>query len=242
MTELSAKKRAELPAKDFGLPEKARTKAAKKESGNYPMPDKAQARNAKSRAAQQQHAGKLTKRERERSTGKRIAYSTTSSYRESVPIKNSGAFAISSPVGYRKAGEMAKETVEVLVDNRQIGGPKTVRLGWNGDWRKLELSRRNVSSLTKALDKYWAAGRPVTADGQPVRGRRSRATTPSRGTQTARNPRSIHIWRSRTGLPYRLAAASPRTWSASTTKPTGARNDFGHEGIEIRRGATLAEP
>ena len=66
MTELNAKKRAELPAKDFGLPEKARTKAAKKESGYYPMPDKAHARNAKSRAAQQQHAGRLTKKEREK--------------------------------------------------------------------------------------------------------------------------------------------------------------------------------
>ena len=66
MAELSARKRAELPAKEFGLPEKARTKAAKKESGNYPMPDKKHARNAKSRAAQQQHAGNLTKSERER--------------------------------------------------------------------------------------------------------------------------------------------------------------------------------
>ena len=66
MSELSAKKRAELPAKDFGLPEKARTKAAKKESGNYPMPDKKHARNAKSRAAQQEHAGNLTKKEHER--------------------------------------------------------------------------------------------------------------------------------------------------------------------------------
>ena len=55
-----------LPAKDFGLPEKARTKDAKKESGNYPMPDKAHARNAKSRAAQQQKAGNLTKKEKER--------------------------------------------------------------------------------------------------------------------------------------------------------------------------------
>jgi hypothetical protein len=66
MAELSAKKRAKLPAKDFGLPEKARTTAAKKESGNYPMPDKAHARNAKARAAQQQRAGNLTKKERER--------------------------------------------------------------------------------------------------------------------------------------------------------------------------------
>ena len=66
MADLTAKKREKLPAKDFGLPEKARTKDAKKESGNYPMPDKAHARNAKSRAAQQQEAGNLTKKERER--------------------------------------------------------------------------------------------------------------------------------------------------------------------------------
>ena len=54
MAELSAKKREQLPAKEFGLPEKARTKDAKKESGNYPMPDKAHARNAKARAAQRE--------------------------------------------------------------------------------------------------------------------------------------------------------------------------------------------
>ncbi len=66
MADLSAKKREKLPAKDFGLPEKARTNAAKRQSGNYPMPDKAHARNAKARAAQQRDAGNLTKQERER--------------------------------------------------------------------------------------------------------------------------------------------------------------------------------
>jgi hypothetical protein len=66
MAELSARKRAKLPAKDFGLPEEARTEDAKKEGGNYPMPDKKHARNAKARAAQQQKAGNLTKAERER--------------------------------------------------------------------------------------------------------------------------------------------------------------------------------
>jgi hypothetical protein len=66
MADLTAKKREKLPSRDFGLPEKARTKDAKKESGNYPMPDKAHARNAKARAAQQQHAGNLTKKQRER--------------------------------------------------------------------------------------------------------------------------------------------------------------------------------
>lgn len=66
MAELSDRKREQLPAKDFGLPEKARTKADKKEGGNYPMPDKSHARNAKARAAQQRKAGHLTKAEEER--------------------------------------------------------------------------------------------------------------------------------------------------------------------------------
>ena len=66
MADLSAKKREKLPAKEFGLPEKARTKDAKKESGNYPMPDKAHARNAKSRAAQARKAGNLSKKDEER--------------------------------------------------------------------------------------------------------------------------------------------------------------------------------
>lgn len=66
MADLSPDKREKLPAKDFGLPEKARSKDAKKESGNYPMPDKAHARNAKARAAQQRKAGNLTKAEQAR--------------------------------------------------------------------------------------------------------------------------------------------------------------------------------
>jgi len=66
MADLNAKKREKLPAKDFGLPEKAKTKDAKKEPGNYPMPDKAHARNAKARAAQQKKAGNLTQEELDR--------------------------------------------------------------------------------------------------------------------------------------------------------------------------------
>jgi hypothetical protein len=64
--DLSPSKRAKLPAKDFGLPERARTPEAKKESGNYPMPDKAHARNAKARAAQQRKSGNLTKAQQEK--------------------------------------------------------------------------------------------------------------------------------------------------------------------------------
>jgi hypothetical protein len=66
MSQVSDRKRASMPSKDFGLPEKARTTEQKKESGNYPMPDKAHARNAKARAEQQYERGNLTKDELER--------------------------------------------------------------------------------------------------------------------------------------------------------------------------------
>src|SRR5262245_9337963 len=66
MAGLTTDKRAKLPSKDFGLPEKARTTRQKKQSGNYPMPDKPHARNAKARAEQQYERGRLDKDELER--------------------------------------------------------------------------------------------------------------------------------------------------------------------------------
>ena len=66
MADLDADDREKIPTREFGLPEKARSKKAKKQSGNYPMPDKAHARNAKSRAARAQRAGNLTKEDQER--------------------------------------------------------------------------------------------------------------------------------------------------------------------------------
>lgn len=66
MAGLTTKKRARTATKKFGLPEKARSTAAKKESGNYPMPDKAHARAAKARSSQQLKAGSLTRTEKKR--------------------------------------------------------------------------------------------------------------------------------------------------------------------------------
>jgi len=63
MSELTEKDRAKLPSKEFGLPEKARTAEAKKQTGNYPMPDREHAISAKSRARKQRKAGNLTKDE-----------------------------------------------------------------------------------------------------------------------------------------------------------------------------------
>jgi hypothetical protein len=66
MSKLTPAKRAKLPAKVFGLPEKARTTDAKKETGNYPMPDKGHAISAKRLSKKNKQDGNLTKDEFDR--------------------------------------------------------------------------------------------------------------------------------------------------------------------------------
>ena len=66
MAKLNAKQRANLPAKAFGLPEKAGSAKAKKESGNYPIPDEDHAISAKRLSRKQRKDGNLTKDEFER--------------------------------------------------------------------------------------------------------------------------------------------------------------------------------
>lgn len=56
MSELKAKTRNKLPAKDFAEPEKRA----------YPIEDKAHARNAKARASQAVKAGQMSKAEEKR--------------------------------------------------------------------------------------------------------------------------------------------------------------------------------
>ena len=66
MAKLTPTQRAKLAAKKFGLPEKARTADAKKETGNYPIPDKGHAISAKRLARKNRKDGNLTKDEFER--------------------------------------------------------------------------------------------------------------------------------------------------------------------------------
>ena len=63
MAKLTAKQREQLPAKAFGLPERARSKKARRESGNYPMPDRDHAISAIRRSERERRRGNLTKDE-----------------------------------------------------------------------------------------------------------------------------------------------------------------------------------
>jgi hypothetical protein len=66
MSKLTPTQRAKLPAKKFGLPEKARTTEARKETGNYPMPDRDHAISAKRLSRKNRKDGNLTKDEFDR--------------------------------------------------------------------------------------------------------------------------------------------------------------------------------
>ena len=61
MAKLTERQRANLEPKQFGLPEKARTPEARKETGNYPMPDKGHAISAVRLAKTNRKDGKLSK-------------------------------------------------------------------------------------------------------------------------------------------------------------------------------------
>ena len=66
MAKLTPKQRGKLPARAFGLPERARTDDVRKETGNYPIPDRGHAISAKRLSRQQRKAGNLTGDEFER--------------------------------------------------------------------------------------------------------------------------------------------------------------------------------
>ena len=95
---------------------------------------------------------------------------------------------------------MAKATVDVLVDDLDGSeGVETVQIGWNGDWRELDLSKKNLASLSKAFDKYWNVSRPVSAKGRTSR-RRRRKTSSSRSVKAGRDPKVIRAWAMDNGI------------------------------------------
>ena len=109
---------------------------------------------------------------------------------------------------------MAKTLVEVLVDDLDgTEAVESVRLGWNGQWRQLELSERNLAALSKAIDRFWDAGRPVKGD---VAARR-RAGTATAG----RDPRAIRVWAAENRIAVPARGRIPREIEDRYNEATG---------------------
>ncbi len=96
---------------------------------------------------------------------------------------------------------MAKATVEVLVDDLDGSeAVETIQLGWNGEWRELDLSKRNRAGLTRVFDKYWNAARPTTENAPRRRKRRAKAA-PRKASNKKRDPKAIRAWANDNGVP-----------------------------------------
>src|SRR5437764_6923 len=111
---------------------------------------------------------------------------------------------------------MAKTVVEVLVDDLDgTEAVESVRLGWNGQWRQLELSERNLAALSKAIDRFWDAGRPVRGD----------VSAPRRRSSTAagdRDPRAIRLWAAENGIAVPSRGRIPREVEERYKEATGS--------------------
>jgi hypothetical protein len=91
---------------------------------------------------------------------------------------------------------MVKSLVEVLVDDLDgTEAVESVMLGWNGQWRRIELSEKNLAALSKAVDRFWEAGRPVTD-----RGGASRRARGARADKNGRDPKAIRAWAAANGI------------------------------------------
>ena len=120
---------------------------------------------------------------------------------------------------------MAKATVEVLIDDLDGSeATETVTIGWNGDWRELDLSKRNLASLSKTLDKYWNVGRPVSSNRRPTtrRSRQKNTASTRRAVKAKRDPKMIRAWATQNGIAIpargRIPADVERQYNEATRR------------------------
>jgi nucleoid-associated protein Lsr2 len=121
----------------------------------------------------------------------------------STGAASSAAVAAEQPDSVASASKgkvMAKATVDVLVDDLDGSeAVETVRIGWNGDWRELDLSKRNLASLSKALDRYWNVSRTFSPNRRSSR-RRPNAASSSPAAKAERDPKLIRAWATANGI------------------------------------------
>src|SRR4051794_37259282 len=90
---------------------------------------------------------------------------------------------------------MAREVIERITDDLDgAEEAQTVQIGWQGEWREIDLGERNLAAFAKGFDRYWEAARPVRARSTSARaGRTSRSSG-------KRDPRAIRVWAHENGV------------------------------------------
>jgi hypothetical protein len=115
---------------------------------------------------------------------------------------------------------MAKKIIETVTDD--LDGSEadhTIQLGWEGEWRELDLNQKNLDALAKVFDRYWDVARPeASATG---RSRRRRASGPR---QAARDFDLVQLreWAGRNGVNIPSRGRIPRS-TVEQYKAAGGR-------------------
>jgi hypothetical protein len=91
---------------------------------------------------------------------------------------------------------VAREVFERIIDDLDGSeGAETVRIGWQGEWREIDLGDKNLIALSKGFDRFWEVARPVRAsNGQGRSGRRAGGST------NGRDPKAIRAWAAANGV------------------------------------------
>jgi hypothetical protein len=91
---------------------------------------------------------------------------------------------------------VAREVFERITDDLDGSeGAETVRIGWQGEWREIDLGEKNLSALSRGFDRFWEAARPVRASNGSSR----RGGGASRSTN-GRDPKVIRAWALQNGI------------------------------------------
>jgi len=104
---------------------------------------------------------------------------------------------------------MAKKIIETVTDD--VDGSvadHTIQLGWEGEWRELDLNQKNLDALAKVFDRYWDVARPEATGTSRARRRSgggSRQAT--RGFDLAQ----LREWAGRNGVSIPQRGRIPRT-------------------------------
>jgi hypothetical protein len=104
---------------------------------------------------------------------------------------------------------MAKKIIETVTDDLDGSvADHTIQLGWEGEWRELDLNQKNLDALAKVFDRYWDAARP-----QPSGSARSSRRRGAPGTRQANRDfdlAQLREWAGRNGVGIPQRGRIPR--------------------------------
>jgi hypothetical protein len=126
--------------------------------------------------------------------------------------------------GSRGESRDGKEVIEQLTDD--VDGSEadhTVLIGWEGEWRGIDLSQKNIDALAKVFDRYWEAARKHHSGATTARGRRRQAVQQQRRGERDFDMAQLREWAAVNVSPCPNGGAYQAPWSTSTRRPAGGR-------------------